>query len=320
MEILLSTAKSMQPVEIAVNKKQTFSNRSNFAGAVYNNTLLVVGGIGGASSPVGTYPTQFEKVDLVTGTTTRFNLGGSFTWCGGVGVGNNLYFCDGHNGSYNSLNRRLLVEGATTVNSLLAVPTPYRHSSLVLHHNGKIYRMGGYNGRTLKEGSIYDIASNTNSAMASMPYSCNGITGCIYNNKIYVFFGWSDDIASNLNIVQVYDIATNTWSIAEVFDRWRLSWGNGAMYGDYFFYVTINRADANSYIINRYNLKNLKAPYREFIVRNTTRRFAGQVFVDSVRNQLLLVGGCQWSPGTANYDNLTKLNSIDAFDLSILTA
>ena len=322
MEILLSTDRSIPRVEAIVNKKLTFSNRSNFAAAIYNNTLLVVGGIGGSSSPVGTYPTQCEKVNLTTGVVTRVNLGAAYTWCSGVGVGNNLYFCDGHNGAYNNLNRRALIEGTTDFTSLAGVPTLYRHSSLVLHHNGKIYRINGYgsNGATTKSCSVYDIAANTHTAIASPPYSCNGITGCVYNNKIYVFFGWSDDIAKNLNIVQVYDIATNTWTTHEVFEKWRLSWGNGAIVGNYFFYVTINREDSNSYIINRYNLNNLMLPQKEFIVRNTTRRFAGQVLVDTVRNQLLLVGGCKWSPGTANYDNIDKLNSIDCFDLSFLTA
>lgn len=320
MEFLLSTPAAVRKVEVTPDRRLTVANRSNFAAAIYNNTLLIVGGVGSASSPVGTYPTVCDKVDLTTGVSTRPSLGGAFTWCGGIGVSNILYFCDGHNGNYVNLNRRTPIEGTTAFTSLTGVPTPYRHSSLVLHNNGKIYRIGGFNGKTVKECSVYDIAANTVASIASMPYSCNGIIGCVYNNKIYVFFGWSDDISKNLNIVQIYDIATNTWSTQEVFEKYAFSWGSGTIYDHYFFSIGATANDANSFTIRRYDLNNLSKPHKEFTVRNTVRRYASKALIDTVRNQLLIVGGCQYSPGTANYDNLDKLNFIDGFNLSVLTS
>jgi N-acetylneuraminic acid mutarotase len=80
------------------------------------------------------------------------------------------------------------------------------------------YAAGGYSfssGNTLNVLNKYDPGSNTWTPLASMPQS--QIEGCgVYdpaNNKFYVFGGEDAATGTNYNLTQIYDIASNTWSM-----------------------------------------------------------------------------------------------------------
>ena len=80
------------------------------------------------------------------------------------------------------------------------------------------YAAGGYSfssGNTLAVLNKYDPGSNTWTPLASMPQS--QIEGCgVYdpvNNKFYVFGGEDAVSGTNYNLTQIYDIASNTWSM-----------------------------------------------------------------------------------------------------------
>ena len=80
------------------------------------------------------------------------------------------------------------------------------------------YYAGGYSfsqGTTLAVLNKYDPVANTWTPLASAPQS--QIEGCgVYdpaNNKFYVFGGEDAAIGTNYNVTQIYDIASNTWSM-----------------------------------------------------------------------------------------------------------
>lgn len=330
MEILLGTgSKRVSRVDIQKLGSVSFYGRSNFAAALSGGTLIALGGVSGSSSALGTYPSQFQRVNLDTGTQGLYSLGSSYTWCAGADDdAGNLFFFDGHTGAYNNLVRKIAVQGGTvTPTSVASLSAPLRHSSIALHANGKIYRINGYNQttttKTLNYLDVYDIATNTWKALARPIYDTNGMNGCIYNNKIYLFFGWCDTLKKSLNIVQVYDIATNTWSIQNLFFQRACAWGSGVGYGKYFFYVYPYWLDngtvpTDKYAIYRFDLDNPMAPHKEFIVTAPQRRRAAVTLIDTVKRRFVIAGGCNWAPGSANYDTLDRVNSIDMYNLDTL--
>lgn len=328
MELLLGSKNDrVIRVDIAKTNSIAIAGRSNFAAGISGNIVIALGGVAGASSPLGTYPTQFDRINLDTGAVSRQSLGGSYTWCAGTTDNNgNLFFMDGHSGAYNNFTRSIPVQGisATPIGYAVNI-APTRHSSLVLHNNGKIYRLNGYNDTsgTLRFFDVFDIATNKWQALQKPPYDTNGMYGCVYNNKIYIFFGWCDSLKKSLNIVQVYDIATNTWTIQNLFFKRACAWGSGVGYGKYFFYVYpywINdtTVPTDKYAIYRFNLERPLDPHKEFIVTAAQRRHAAVTLIDPVKRKLLIVGGCHQAPGSANYDTLDRVNSIDMYNLDTL--
>jgi len=75
----------------------------------------------------------------------------------------------------------------------------------------KIYLIGGYPNRTLNE--VYDPATDTWTTKTSSPKATGFIGGyasAVFDNKIYVIGGLSEDQSYSLN--QIYDTETDTWS------------------------------------------------------------------------------------------------------------
>ena len=85
----------------------------------------------------------------------------------------------------------------------------------------KIYAVGGRTGATPNSGTplatleVYDIATDTWSALTSMPTARGDITAVAsHGGKIYVAGGWNAGIACGgvCDDLEVYDIASDTWS------------------------------------------------------------------------------------------------------------
>lgn len=81
-------------------------------------------------------------------------------------------------------------------------------------HGGNIYMIGGW-GDTARtpDTIIYDIESNSYSSGADHPST--GVAGTaqvLYNGRIYVFGGVSQDTGFYTNQTRIYDIASDTWT------------------------------------------------------------------------------------------------------------
>ena len=78
--------------------------------------------------------------------------------------------------------------------------------------NGKLYVAGGLNGSGIITGAVevYDPATNTWSALASMPTAVVNAASVALNGQLYVFGG---NNGTDLAIVQVYDPHKNKWKI-----------------------------------------------------------------------------------------------------------
>ncbi len=85
--------------------------------------------------------------------------------------------------------------------------------------NGKIYVMGGRTAgaySTVNITEIYDPAANSWSSGVSMLYPVVGYASAVVDNKIYVIGGQDEYLSSasnNVAFAQIYDPATNAWSL-----------------------------------------------------------------------------------------------------------
>jgi N-acetylneuraminic acid mutarotase len=77
--------------------------------------------------------------------------------------------------------------------------------------NGKIYLIGGYPNRTLNE--VYDSETDAWTTKTPSPNATaftGGYASAVFDEKIYVIGGLSEDQSYSLN--QIYDTETDTWS------------------------------------------------------------------------------------------------------------
>ena len=80
-------------------------------------------------------------------------------------------------------------------------------------YNGKFYVFGGNDGSTTNvyaSGEVYDLATQTWTAVANMPYAKSSMTAITYNGLIYCMGGWTAGV-SNTGHVLVYDPLENSW-------------------------------------------------------------------------------------------------------------
>jgi hypothetical protein len=105
----------------------------------------------------------------------------------------------------------------------------WNHSAL--YAGGKVYKIGGTNsaGTQVANLEIYDVASNTWTAGASMPAGKGFAAAFVQGNFIYMAGGISAGVGSA--VVYRYDITANTWSTLANMPATR--WGAAsAFYGD----------------------------------------------------------------------------------------
>jgi len=75
--------------------------------------------------------------------------------------------------------------------------------------NGKIYAIGGSDGRYLTTNEMYDPSTDTWATKKSMPTKRGHFGIAVHQNKIYVIGGETGDGPTGVN--EVYDPATDTW-------------------------------------------------------------------------------------------------------------
>ena len=104
----------------------------------------------------------------------------------------------------------------TTNSWTTKAPAPTKRAELTAAaHGGKIYVLGGRFVGVLTTNEIYDVAANTWSTGAPMLTARAGLASAALGNKIYAIGGRTGTAPRSptvLNTVEVYDIATGTWT------------------------------------------------------------------------------------------------------------
>ena len=121
------------------------------------------------------------------------------------------------------------VGGYTDV-AIVPVGHEVRDHSTV-YWDGKLYKIGGYNGSAQAWLDIYDIATDAWSAGADMPaaryyFDCAAIAA-----KIYCAGGYT---TSGQSTLYIYDIATDTWSTGAALPAYNYRYQGAALGGKYY--------------------------------------------------------------------------------------
>lgn len=315
LELALTSYLNLENIASTLNP--TLSNkfgRSNFAAGMNANRIMVVGGLAGIGTPGGEAQYSFpqKSIALSGGTVTSYTTIGAFTWCSGVAVGNELFFLDGHTGNYVATFRKINIDTGV-ITTLAAAPTPYRHSSTLVHNpaNSTLMRAFGYTGTTTNSCAIYNISANTWGANIVAPIDLNGVNGECYGGKFYFPFGWSESEKRSQSCIRIYNPSNNTWTKSPDIESSLypngIAWGVSCLVGDVIYYFAQAIPDHPYLSVIKYYINQNRFEYG---ITNLVQRFAGKALVHPTTKDIYLVHGCRYAPGTANYDNLVRNTDI----------
>lgn len=103
-----------------------------------------------------------------------------------------------------------------------SLPLKGRLASIAVGVAEKAYLFGGYTVAqdhteiSSPDNFVFDLKSKSYSAIATTPVPTDDAIALVYQNRfIYLISGWHND--GNVNLVQIYDIQTNTWQQASPF-------------------------------------------------------------------------------------------------------
>lgn len=197
------------------------SERSGIAAAAVGNKVFFAGG---AANLNAGFSTVVDIYDLTTNTWSIANLSEGRKDVSATTVANKIYFAGGFNQWISSPNSADLLpskkidiyDNATNAWSTSAL-VDARGDMAGLAVGNKIFWAGGYagNGNILSKVEIRDINSQSNS------FDCLFQPNHVFNavlkdTKIVFSVGPTGYLSGDLNKFNIYDMATNTWSIGEM--------------------------------------------------------------------------------------------------------
>ena len=169
-------------------------------------------------------------------------------------------------------------------------------------YNGKIYCIGGSNSSVLSTVEIYDIETNSWSTGTNMPTARNGLTSVLYNDKIYCIAGNRDLSNAYSNLVEIYNIESNTWTssvtniptaryhlTSQIYDNKIYCMGGANITG------LINKVEAYDILTNTWSSLSV-IPYSRFALTSQI-----------IDNYIYCIGGTQ--------GNNSYLNKVSKYDI-----
>lgn len=214
-----------------------------------------------------------------------------------------------------------------TQDELPSFPAPLRSSFGTLNHNGKIYMCGGHAGAEhtypkesfTNDFNVYNKKTNSWKTLAPRLHKAHGFQLAAYGRYIYAFGGFTFAEENtpqwkSLDVIERYDIRTNTWEIIGQLSHPRSS------------YVAIT-IDSRVYLvggwdstpktpgdydgsfhseIDVFDMETETLSLAPFVMPNPLRRaFAGLNY----NGKILLVGGI--SAGNGHFEAISNLTLID---------
>ncbi len=313
---MLELLNSSAPADTQINAVQQYmsaSARSNAAWGMNPRYIVTVGGLAGTTAPTLQYPATTIREMIGSDQSSTFALP-NFRYMGYCQSGNNLYACDGHNGGYNGILRRINMDTAAST-TLTAPPAPARYAGILANVNdATLVRALGYTSAAANTDTCfrYSIAGNSWSPGANALRATRGSIAISYNGKVYVFFGYTG--SASLGNSQVYDLASNSWSEGPVIDNQRFP--NGATYnfgclvGNTAWLFVPNPYNTALMGIIKINLDTWKITYHTTIY---PVRYSAAALVNPNDGRIYVTGGVDLPPGSANFDTLSRIGQILVF-------
>lgn len=176
------------------------------------NVIYLFGGQNGVNvTNISAYNTVdntwFKETNLTTIPTTGYGVDA-------ITVGNKVYYWN----SVNSTNAGYFAYSFDyTTKEVVELTRPTNcYYATIQYYNGKIYAIGGSTAYTYTSFNTnvqeYNISTNTWTNKSTIPRNMAFSVSELINGKIYIFGGYSASSTVS-NVVNIYDIANNTWSI-----------------------------------------------------------------------------------------------------------
>ncbi|MBI5481414.1 MAG: proprotein convertase P-domain-containing protein [Deltaproteobacteria bacterium] len=102
----------------------------------------------------------------------------------------------------------------------------------VVYSDGKLYKIGGYDGSARAYVDIYDIAGNSWSTGTDLPAARYSLDCVVIGAKLYCAGGYSG--SAGTNTLYIYDIAGNSWSTGATLPAARHGYAGVALGGKYY--------------------------------------------------------------------------------------
>jgi N-acetylneuraminic acid mutarotase len=240
--LVLLTASSIvvsKPVSAAaedswVTKTRMGLAKTGFGVGVVNDKIYVMGG-----HPYGSTQVTIDDVSVYDPATDQWtskqHMPGPLAWFGTAVYQNEIYVIGGAWFLAGSEKNDVWVfdPAANTWTSKTSMPTARAgmQASVV---DEKIYVIGGATADdVLDENEVYDPIADTWATKTPIPTPVSAYASAVVNDKIYVIGGLTTDGTSQIlvNLNQIYDPATDTWSLGNPLPNTQSSISAGATIG-----------------------------------------------------------------------------------------
>lgn len=190
--------------------------RNTFATGSVNNKIYAIGGAAGPSG--GTLSVNEEYDPLSDSWISKASMPTSRNWISAGVVQGKIYVFGGSDNSGNFVSRNEVYNPDTDIWAILQPSSNVRIAYGVGVVNDKIYVIGGHDSSRQSTNLVeeYDPQKDTWITLTSMPTARNALAVAVLDDKIYAIGGATDfnPWNNNLDIVEVYDPATDLWETA----------------------------------------------------------------------------------------------------------
>lgn len=200
-----------------VSRASMSTKRTQLAVVSVNNEIYAIGG--SASYSGGALSTNEQYDPASDHWSTKSPMPTPRNWISAAVVNDKIYVMGGSDNSGGIFSMNEMYDTSTNTWTT-KVPCPHARVACGIGVvNGKIYLIGGWvrpgspPGEPTTLNEEYDPQTDTWTTKASMPTARNGLAVAVVNNRIYAIGGATDwnPWTNNLNVVEEYDPATDTW-------------------------------------------------------------------------------------------------------------
>jgi N-acetylneuraminic acid mutarotase len=193
------------------------TKRTALAVASVNDKIYAIGGAASASG--GAFSTNEEYDPASNSWTLKKSMPTPRDWISAAVVNNKIYIIGGSDNSGSIFSMTEVYDPQTDTWTIKEPDPQARLTYGIGVVNDKIYVIGGWvrpgspPGEPTTLNEEYDPQTDTWTTKTPMPTARNGLAVAVVNNRIYAIGGATDfnPWTNNLNVVEEYDPATDTW-------------------------------------------------------------------------------------------------------------
>ena len=316
--ILLTTLNKKRRYKATAGTNRIGFQLTNMNVGVHKNNFYYIGGNlqGGAYYNIAAVKTTNTEEAPYVGAMLPQGIG----WNGGDGAqkGNMLYMHNFMNPGWSNIVYSYNMD-TNALSAIGASPYPNRHSSANIVVGDELYIFAGFlqsPAKTTNTCHKFNLTTGAWTALPLMPYGGNGLKAHYYRGKIYIPFGFTDILGRNLAGIQIYNIATNSWTYENYGgNTMAISWGSSAIVDNTIFYIGWSPL-SNSIA----SMVTMNLDFKTIVARTLPGvpiLFGSSLVYDPALKRLSLIGGVIYDPGQSGLYNSTPRSNVSyVFDVT----